>query len=188
MTLEPPSVEQDNKPEGQSTILNLYAALGVSIILSVLPLASAALLSLLFFLGVLIAAYVVRGDSEKDGLRENHATYIIRTLWIAAFFSIPTALAATAYMQYHIDNTPFDPCFQDLANRGIGWLERADYMDIYEIVQPCIQTYIDVNTTIFINAAIIGGGPILLYMAYRLARGVSRAIKGYRLANPRALF
>ncbi len=188
MTLEPPSVEQDNAPQGHSTILALYALLGISMVLSVAPNIWAALMSFVLFFVVLIAAYVVRGDAETDSLKHNHATFVIRTLWISAFFSILTTIAATAYMMSGIDYTPFEPCAESLANQGLTWLERAGPMEIYALVEPCSQNFVDTNKTLFINAIIIAGGPILVYMFYRIIKGLARAIRGYRLANPREWF
>ncbi len=190
MTQKPPptpDVTQANKPEGQSTILNLYAVFGVSMILSVMPYAAAAVLSLIFFLGLLIAAYVVRSDAAKDSLKDNHATFIIRTLWIAAFISIPTTLAAAAYMQFNIDYTAFDPCIESLARQSASWLETAPHMEIYAFVQPCVETFLEMNKREFIMTALIAGGPVLAYMAFRFIKGLSRAIRGYRLANPRTV-
>lgn len=188
MTLEPPSVEQDNKPDGQSSILNLYAAFGVSMVLSVLPYASAALFSLIFFFGVLVAAYVMRGNAEPESLKANHATFIIRTLWIGAFFSIITTIAATIYLMNGIDYDPFNPCAQALADKGLVWLEQAGPMEVYAFVTPCMESFMQTNKTLFINSVIIAAAPILLYMAYRMIKGLSRAIKGYRLAKPQVWF
>lgn len=192
MTTEPakpsPDAEQDNRPEGQSAIFNLYAAFGVSIILSVLPYASAALLSFFFFFGVLIAAYIIRGNTEPESLSGNHATFIIRTLWIGAFFSVITMGAATAYMMNGVDYDPFAPCAQKLADQGLVWLEQAGPIQVYGFAMPCMEGFVEANKTLFINSVIIAAGPVLLYMAYRLIKGLSRAIKGYRLAKPRVWF
>ena len=79
-------MDEHPQSHGRKAVLNLYAALGASLILSVLPYMHAAALSLAFFTGVLIAAYVLRGKTENNSLIENHATFVIRTLWIGAFF------------------------------------------------------------------------------------------------------
>ena len=178
----------DETPQGQKTILNLYALFGVSLILSILPFASAAVLSLVFFLGVLIAAYVVRKNSEENSLKENHTTFIIRTLWIAAFFSLVTTAIATGYMMAGIDYSPFNPCANALADKGVAWAESASTMEVYAIIQPCVNVFIDFNKTLLINSVLIAGVPLILYMAYRMVKGLSRAIKGYRLANEKSWF
>ncbi len=176
----------DAQPENQKFILNLYAAFGVSLILSVLPSMPAAILSLVFFVGVLVAAYALRKRTEEHSLGENHATYIIRTLWISAFISLATTAIATAYMINGIDYSTFEPCANNLANKGTAWMENAGTMEVYAIIQPCVESFISFNKTLLMNSVIIAGGPIIIYMAYRMAKGLSRAMKGYRLSNPKS--
>jgi len=174
------------QPEGQKYILNLYAAFGVSLILSVLPYMSAAILSLVFFLGVLVGSYAVRKKVDEHSLAENHATYIIRTLWISAFISLVTTGLATAYMLGGIDYSTFQPCANKLANNGVEWMENASMMAVYTLMQPCLDNFLGSNKTLLTNAVIIAGGPIVVYMAYRMVKGLSRAMKGYRLSNPKS--
>lgn len=176
----------DEKPEGQKTILNLYAAFGVSVILSLLPSFSAALLSAVFFIGVLVAGYSIRGKAEHGSLVENHATFVIRTMWIAALLSLVTTGIATAYMMGRIDYFMFDPCANTLAGKGIAWMESAGVMEVYAIIEPCVAPFLDTNKTLLMNALLIAGGPVIIYMTYRIAKGVGRAMKGYRLANPKS--
>ncbi len=176
----------DEAPEGQKAILNLYSVFGVSLILSVLPYASAAVLSLVFFLGVLIAAYAIRKKTEEHSLSENHATFIIRTLWISAFLSLVTTAIATAYMMSGIDYSTFEPCANTLANKGTAWMESASMMNVYAVIEPCVDNFLDFNKTLLMNSVLIAGGPIVVYMAYRMVKGLSRAMKGYRLSNPKS--
>ena len=169
-------------------VLNLYAVLGVSLILSVVPSVPAAMLSLIFFLGLLIAAYRVRKNTKDKSYVENHATYIIRTLWIAAFISLITTALATIYMVARIDYSLFNPCADSLVNKGAEWLESAGFNDVYPLVQPCIEGFINANQTLILNSVFIAGAPILAYMAYRLIKGVLRAKGGYRLSNEKSWF
>ncbi|MEM7650932.1 MAG: hypothetical protein AAF204_02475 [Pseudomonadota bacterium] len=175
-------------PQGQKTILNLYAAFGVSLILSVLPYMAAGGLSLIFFTGVLIAAYMVRKKAQEHDFADNHTTFIIRTIWIGALFSLVTTAIASAYMLGGIDYSQFQPCADALAAKGIEWVESAGFADVYELTKPCMNNFIQSNHTLLMNAMIIAGGPILLYMTYRLAKGVTRATKGYRLADDKVWF
>ena len=178
--------EHDKHPEEQKPLLNLYAAFGVSLILSVLPYMSAAILSLVFFVGVLIGAYAMRKNSEEFSLMENHTTFMIRTLWIAALLSLITTGVATAYMLGGIDYSTFEPCAQTLANKGTAWIEHAGMMAVYGVIEPCVENFLDFNHTVLMNSLIIAGGPPILYMVYRMAKGLGRAMKGYRLSNPKS--
>ncbi|MCB1580944.1 MAG: hypothetical protein KDJ32_08670 [Alphaproteobacteria bacterium] len=182
------SLNEQPQSHGRKSVLNLYAALGASLILSVLPSVTAAGLSLVFFLGVLIAAYHMRGKVEEHSLIENHATFIIRTLWIGAFLTLPTMGLATAYMMSGIDYAPFEVCAQALANKGVAWMESAGMMEVYGLVEPCVEGFITENKVLFINAVVIAGAPVVIYMTYRLIKGLSRASKGYRLAKPKGWF
>ncbi|MEZ5814908.1 MAG: hypothetical protein R3E13_09380 [Alphaproteobacteria bacterium] len=176
------------QPTGQKYILNLYAAFGVSLILAVLPFMAAAFLSLVFFMGVLIGAYALRKRAGDCSLSENHATFIIRTLWISAFLSLVTTVAATAYMMSGIDYSTFEPCANSLAHKGPTWVESAGTMEIYAVIEPCIESFISFNKALLTNALLIAGGPVILYMAYRMVKGLSRAVKGYRLSDPKGWF
>ena len=178
----------NEQPEGQKAILNLYAALGVSLILSVLPYPAAAVLSMVFFIGVLVAAYIIRKKVEEHSLVENHSTFIIRTLWIGAFFSLVTTAIATAYMLNGVDYSQFQPCANNLAGKGLEWLENAGMMQVYAVTEPCMDSFLYGNKTLLMNAMIIAGGPIIIYMTYRMAKGVSRAMKGYRLSDAKTWF
>lgn len=178
----------EDRQEQNKAILNLYAALGVSLILSVLPSVSAALASVIFFSGVLIAAYLMRRGAERESLRENHATFIIRTLWIAALFSLFTTGAATIYMLGGVDYAPFEPCANVLISKGAAWIESAGMMEVYALIKPCVESFLGFNKALLVNAVIIAGAPLVIYVVYRLAKGVSRAMKGYRIANPKSWF
>jgi len=173
-------------PKEQKSILNLYAVFGVSLILSVLPNIAAAILSLVFFVGVLIAAYAIRKKNEEHSLGENHATYIIRTLWISAFISLITTAIATGYMMNGIDYSTFEPCANTLANKGVAWMESAGTMAVYAVIEPCVESFIGFNKTLLMNSVIIAGGPIIIYMAYRMVKGLSRAMRGYRISSPKS--
>lgn len=182
------SKDVGSQTNGQKAVLNLYAAFGVSLILSILPNMTAAGLSLVFFLGVLIGAYIVRSKFEDHSFAENHATFLIRTLWISAFLSLITTGIATFYMMGGIEYRVFQPCADDLAGKGVAWIESAGMMDVYAIIEPCVKPFLNLNQTLLINSALIAGAPLILYMAYRMVKGLSRAIKGYRLSDAKTWF
>lgn len=172
----------------QMTIYNLYALFGVSIVASVIPMISAAVVSLLLFLILLIAAYMVRGKVEAHSLIENHATFIIRTLWITALFSVLTSIIASIYMMSWIDYSYFESCANTIAGYDMNALESMDAMQIYALIEPCVEDFINGNFQTFIVATLIGGGPLVLYLGYRFVKGLSRAVKGYRLADVKGWF
>lgn len=164
----------------QKTITNVYAALTVSLVMSFLPIMSAALLALVMFVGVWIAAYVLRGKHEHDSLTADHMTFIIRTIWIAGLMSLLTMSAATAYILAVYDPTMMMACAQNLPSTDMAAIEAA--------VRPCYDEFMRVNMPYLIKGAAIGIGPVVIYLAYRLTKGLSRALKGHRIGDVKSWF
>jgi len=170
----------------QKKLYNLYALFGVSLVLCVLPYVSAAVLCLVFFTWLLIAGYIIRGKADEHSLTHNHATYIIRSLWIGALISLITTCAASFYMFGSLDYGTFQPCADTLVGMGAGAVETMGFQEFYTLAQPCIDDFITFNKNTLMVAVGIGAAPPLIYLAYRFIKGVSRATKGYRLADPKA--
>lgn len=187
MTEKPPAPNSPQDPH-RATVLNLYAALAVSLILSMMPHGIIAVLSLFFMIGVLVAAYIVRSKVEPETLAENHATYIIRTIWIGSFLALITTTIGGVIMLSGINYEPFMPCADRLAAQGMEIAANASYIQVWELASPCFDTFINANLSTLMMAGAITILPILIYFAVRFVRGLSRAIKGYRLAKPRAWF
>lgn len=171
----------------QRKVLQLYAAYGAALVLSVVPFVLAAFLSMVLFVGVLIAAYILRTGTEEGSLIENHMTFVIRTLWIGSFLAMLTLVAASLYLFYGVDNTPLDPCIQHFLSIGPGTrvLELQAMTDIF---RACYGAYMDANLRIFITSGAMAAGPVLIYFVIRYARGISRAMNGYRIAKPQSWF
>ena len=171
----------------QKKILNLYAAFGAALLLSFVPFLSAMLISLLLFVGVLIAAYVMRSGAKDGDLMENHMTFVICTMWIGGLFALISITAGSIYLFYAIDVTPLIPCMDNLLQANPD-IHSIDLQVMLEVYKGCFGDYFRANTKVFIIASIIGVGPILVYFVVRFARGLSRAIGGYRIANAKSWF
>jgi uncharacterized membrane protein len=180
------NTDQDTK--NKKTILNLYAILGVSILLSILPYSAAALISLIFMIVVLIWGYSVRKRTELDSLAGNHAVYIVRTIWIASFFALATTALACLYMVPQLNHAPFEACTNALTTKSLEWLESADMNEVYELMRPCVDGFIAVNKALLITAVLIAGGPIIIYMTVRLFKGVSGILKARNIPNAKSWF
>lgn len=187
MIEKPPAPQSPHDPH-RATVLNLYAAFAVSLILSLMPHGILALLALIFMIGVLIAAYIVRSRVEPETLAENHATYIIRTIWIGSLLAAITTSIGGAIMLSDINYEPFMPCADRLAAQGMDFAANASFAQVWELTSPCFDAFINANLNTLIMAGAITILPVLAYFAVRFVRGLSRAIKGYRLAKPRAWF
>jgi len=165
----------------QKTITNIYAILTVSLLLSFLPMASAAFLASLIFIGVWIAAYMIRRKHDHASLIADHMTFIIRTIWIAGLFTLITMSAATVYILSVYDPTMMMDCE--------GAMQAGTSMaDLENMVAPCYEEFLRVNMPYFIRGGLMAAIPIVIYMGYRLAKGVSRAVKGHRIGDTKSWF
>ncbi len=164
-------------------VIRLYSAFGASLLLMLVPSTAMAVFSGLLFIGVLIAAYVMRRKSAPESLRENHATYIIRTIWIGGFLSVLTMAAATAYMLPNIDNAPLQPCADSLVSQAQDLAQSENIAALSRLMQPCMEEFMRLNGRVFLIAVAITAIPVMLYFLVRFWRGLSRANGGYRIAN-----
>ena len=172
----------------QKIIYNIYGIFGVSIVFSVVPSLSAALVSAIFFLIALIAAYVVRGRAEEHSLTENHMTYLIRTIWIVSLFAVLTMGFAAAYMVPKVQYFPLQSCMDALSSMGSEAIQSMGVAEAENILAPCMEDFMNVNHRLFLHSALIAGGPLIVYLGYRFVKGIARAAKGYRLADPKSWF
>jgi len=177
----------DNKE--QKTVVRVYGALCAAILFSVIPTISFAVLALVFFIGILIAAYVIRHKKEEDSLIRNHMSFIIVTLWVGIFI-LPalTLVAASIYLLPRYNPDPLNPCVQQISDSVLSNPEAANIVALNEMLMPCMDAFMAANYQLFLISALIAGGPIILYMGYRVFQGLSRALKGYRIAKPKSWF
>lgn len=170
----------------QKKIIRLYAAFGAGLAMSFAPFLVAALVSAALLIGVLFIAYVLRTDAEQGSLTENHATFIIRTIWIGSFFTLITLSIASIYLFKVLNNAPLQPCVdQILSMAGPAAIESfvMNFMGT-----KCWADYWQTNLMAFIVAFVITAAPVVVYFVVRYVRGVTRAMRGYRVANPKAWF
>ena len=157
-----------------SKVQNIYAALIAAFVLNFVPSFLVQVIASLVFMGVFISLYVFRRLAEKESLIDNHMTYLIRSVWIGGLFVILGTIVSAFYF---IGSIGFD----EYARLGQKAIEQGDSMafpDVFHSAYP---------DEVFISVAITFA-PGTIYLAFRLAKGLSRAIKGYRIANPTAWF
>lgn len=165
-------------------IINLYGLFGSALLLSVLPNGAAAFMSLLFFAALMVMAYRLRRKSEHISFSYNHTTFVIRTFWISALLATVTMIAGTVYMLSAYDPLPFQPCANSILNAAQNMADTPDLNVLYMLSRPCMGDFISTNMQVFlVSGAIMIIAP-LLYISYRFIKGLSRAVKGYRIADP----
>jgi uncharacterized membrane protein len=172
------TMNKDSRDPEHNKVIRVYAALTGGLLLSLVPQVLFAALSALFLTGAMITAYGIRRRASRDGLAANHMTYIIRTLWISSGLAVLTMSVATAYILSVYDPTPIHNCVDRLMGSG-----GLDYAAASALIQPCMGEFLSANYPAFYIGGMIMIGPVAFYFVYRLTHGLSRALKGYRIAN-----
>lgn len=165
------------------TVVGFYLIFALGLFLSCLPVISAAITALLLVTGVLIAAYVMRGQHAAGGYVDNHMTYIIRTIWIGSLYALLTLALGSFYILAFIDNAPLQPCIDRILNMESNPAAVADPVALYAGFESCYREFIAVNYKIFVIGGIIAIGPIVFFFFTRCWHGYQRARKSYRVAN-----
>ncbi|MCB9988384.1 MAG: hypothetical protein H6868_03505 [Rhodospirillales bacterium] len=162
-------------------IMSLYGLFVVTLMASMVPSTGFAVLALFMITALMILAYVFRAEADEDSLLHNHTSFVIRTLWIAALFSVFTIAIASAYMIPQIDYSQMDSCVQQVTAQLDP--ENVDYGAMNAKMQPCMDSFIASNRMTFLFSMAIAAGPLLLYMLFRLIKGVARARHGHKIGN-----
>jgi hypothetical protein len=161
-----------------TVIMRVYAALSASLILGFIPSTIAVVLALILFSCVTPYARHVRKKADPASLTANHMTYIIRTIWIATLLAAVTVTLGTIYVLSAYNPSPLQSCVDNIMS-----LMQAGKQAGPQMIAPCMDNFMSVNHRIFSLATVISGIPLMIYLAWRLARGISRARDGYRIAN-----
>ena len=158
-------------------VRHFYAAFAAVIILQAVPQDTIALAGALIFLVMFIGAYIYRARADEDDLVHNHMTYIIRTTWISGLlFAIGFAVAvAVVYAMADIS----------MIHEAIRGIQPGQ---IYKQLKNVLDQAYAINMELFLITGAVTLGPSVIYLVVRIAKGMARAMKGYRIANPRAWF
>ncbi len=176
---------QEDAAKEQKTVIAVYGALCASLIVSCIPSLIMCFVSLVMFTGVLVVAYVIRGNALPESLAENHMTYVIRTIWITSLIVAVVTTAGSLTLLPNINQDPAQPCIQEIVDKILsGVMPGVEEMSA--MMEPCKEAYMAANRMLFLITAIIAAIPVFSYLIVRIRRGFSRARGGYRLANPKA--
>ena len=158
--------ENTDKNKEKSNIMTLYIGLIISTIFNFVPLASAQVFGSVFFLMILITAYIYRAKSEEDTLQNSHSHYIIKTIWIFSLFLFIGIILAGLFS----DNTALQSTI-DNAKSGIMMSEAE--------LENILANYFQNNFLVFALTI----GPSFLYFIYRLYKGVTHAKNNTPITN-----
>ena len=178
--------DQDLQTKEQKKIVNIYAFLSAGLVLSFVPVASAALLGTVMFIGTFIYLYSLRKSSEPESLSHDHTTFLIRTIWIVSLFSIFTMAIAVVYVLSVYDPTPVHDCVNQLMGGHVS--DMTYFSAVGETQNICVDNFVKANLSALIIGGIIAMGPLAIYLVYRVAKGLSRAMKGHRIGDVKSWF
>lgn len=167
----------EEEPKYKTTINVLYGILVFSTILGFVPTGNAQIYSIVLWLIVWAAAYYYRRKDTEDGLLYNHMTYLIGTIGIGTTVILIGMLVAGFWIFMQGDRTAIDAMVARLMN--------GEMMGEDEMNAAMNQAMVD-NQKLMWTASLVAIGPAVLYFVYRVANGLGRAAKGYRIANPRS--
>lgn len=127
----------------------------------------------------LVFAYVFESQAQKGDLLEHHSIYMIRTIWIWSGFLFVMLNGASIQIQLNGDMS----AIQGLVDRIYG----GEIPSLTEISESG-RAYILDNYDLFVRTCLMWAAPVQVYGVYRVAKGLARAVKGYRLKDLRSWF
>lgn len=155
-------------------IHQIYAALIASFMLSFVPAPVVQIIALLFFMGVFLILYAQRKASSPQSLLYNHTTFLIRTIWIGGILIIIGTVLGFVYF---------------LASVGMDEFSRFSTIALsQEEPQDMSILLLDRYPSEMTVAALAAFLPATCYFIYRITKGLTRAVKGYRIAKPLSWF
>ncbi|QQG36170.1 MAG: hypothetical protein HYS17_11890 [Micavibrio aeruginosavorus] len=173
------SDNNEHKPEGKSAIIAVYAFLILSTVFCFVPVTAVFTTGLLMLPLCLFAAWLLRFGKSPDSLIYNHMIYISSTIWMySLLFSVTSSIAGFMIFRW-ADNSILNEALNAMMS-GQGYSRE----ELYDL----LLDYARANLGLMVSAAIVCVVPVIGYIAYRLSRGLNRALKGYRLQKPQSWF
>ena len=171
--------DDDKAPTGNRAILFVYGLFCLSLFFICTPVIKIHTAGSLLLLFTLFSAWCLRFGKPHDTLIYNHMIYISRTIWMMSLI-ITAAVAVAGYVVYTLaDNSIMQSAFDEMMEgRGLSHQELAG----------TLMEYLKANFMLMLSGALLCAVPTLLYTVYRLQHGITRALKGHRLAKPESWF
>ena len=136
-----------------------------------------------------LTGYLSFGHAAFLGIGSYSAVWMFKLLSMNVIPAlILSMIVAGIYIYITVDPTPFEPCAMKIVNHMQQLGEQVDMAALSALGRPCMDDFLALNLRALVIAGSIGIGPMMLYIAYRFINGFRRAIKGYRLADPKVWF
>ena len=162
----------------RKTVVNIYAGMIASLILQFAPNSTLQILAILAFLIAFIWCYLARSRADKNSLVANHATYLIRSIWIFSLLTTIGVILCVIWLGFTVDP-------ELIKSLSRGYIETVSQTGTPNISEDYIAL-VEQNLSGVLLAVLITLGPSLVYLGYRLIKGARRGISGYRIDKPNA--
>lgn len=168
-----------NQTDERKKILKIYIGFFAVIILQFVPVTILQLMALAAAIILLILMYSYKDKSDKDTLSYNHMIYLIKTFWVGSLFMAIGTLIFTYIVWQFGDHSDYMALIKKAA-----YGEFYDRSQIEKAVRIMMEKYLEKNMGLFIKAGLVCIGPSLLYLFFRLGKGLLQARKNNVLEHP----
>jgi uncharacterized membrane protein len=163
----------------QKQVTRVYAAMVAMLIFSCIsnPVLQVVAILLLFY--VMFSAYSLRAGTPEDSMVRNHMTFLIRTFWISSLVFLVCAVPLGIWLWPKVDLNGLMALAQQAGN---------DPAALQSMGAGQIMAAAGISPGIYRLCNLILIAPCMLYFIYRVAKGLARAMKGYRLNDVKSWF
>ena len=155
----------------QKTIFQIYIGFAAVVIFNFIPSSAVQTFGGILFIVLIVAAYIYRAKAQNNSVMHSHMAYLIKSFWIASLFLSIGIAAALALADHSIIYDAVDGVIN-------GQMISEAQMN------QVLMAYLHDNLLIFS----LTFGPSILYMAYRVMKGMIRVKKNQIIANPKNWF
>lgn len=148
--------------------LTIYSGFLLAIIFNFIPVTFVQTFGAFIFLGLIIAAYIMRSQAEKESFMYSHMSYLIKTFWISSLILLIGIIESYIFADHSIIYTT------------VNGVKNGSMLSETEINALLIE-YIQANRLVFALTL----GPSLLYLIYRTIKGIMLASKNTSIPNPK---
>ena len=160
----------------QSKASGLYVAFGICVMMSCVPNMQVQDFALIFSSIFVTVIYRLRKKWAPDSLEYHHAVFIIRTFWMWSMLFL-IGLIGAGIMIYQLGDIHMLTDWATTATDRIA----AGETNLDASLNTVIDDYFAKNFDLIVRMLIIWLIPAQLYVGFGIAKGLSRAQKGYRI-------
>ena len=158
------------KKERQN-ILQIYGLFLFSITLNIVPSSLISSIGILLLMLTIVAIYIYRNKAGHDSLQYNHMTYMIKSFWISSLLLIIGILVTYLLANHSIINNAVDSIMA-----GVVLSE--------EQMKEILMSYARENYFILAVTLL----PSILYLLYRVIKGINFARQSKKIENSQSWF